>query len=148
MLHVETRDALFFALEEDPTDRVAMHALADWFFDHGDQQAGSCLRWAGQFARSPFRYSREGGLAVSGSSWHEGWYWWALEDPNLGRFWGHSLECRIPRKIWRQLRHSFPYTPAVFKEYPNVREAFEALIEAWPRNPARPFSPASPEIVR
>ena len=63
-----------------------------------------------------------------GISWKDGWYWWVIEEMN----WAEDKACRLPPKLWNRLVHSFPYEPSVFKEYPTLRSAYEALFEAWP----------------
>lgn len=133
MPEVNPVPAMYLALEETPGDSLTLFALADWYMEQGHPEATACLRWCAEQNRYPFRYSRHAGLRIMGESWRDGWYWWAVEGTNYGRNWGHSQQCRLPSGLWQQLRHNFDYDPAVFKEYPSLRAAYEALIEAWPR---------------
>jgi uncharacterized protein (TIGR02996 family) len=125
-------NALYLALDEAPGDTFTTMALADWYEEHGNLDAAECLRWSIARKRWPFRYTKSGGLSVSSDAWHSGWLWWALDDRNYGRNWGHPPECRLPVALWTRLPHDFTYTPAVFKEYKTRREAYEALFAAWP----------------
>jgi uncharacterized protein (TIGR02996 family) len=126
--------AFFLSLDEQPGDRVTLLALADWYDEQDHSDRAACLRWAVGNAVCPFRFTRGGGLTITApADWHEGWYWWALDDPYAGRGWGHPLHCRLPLKVWRQLEHTFHCEPSVFKEYPSGGAAWEALLEAWPR---------------
>jgi uncharacterized protein (TIGR02996 family) len=124
--------AFFLMLDEHPGDSVTLLALADWYEEQGRPEGAACVRWVVRNVRYPFRYRRDGGLSVSGVEWHDGWYWWALDDPYAGQTWGHPLHCRLPHRLWNRLKHSFKYEPAVFKEYASQRQAYEALLEAWP----------------
>ncbi|MFO0877658.1 MAG: hypothetical protein U0840_09905 [Gemmataceae bacterium] len=125
---------LYLALEEMPGDPVTLLVLADYYSELGEPEASACLRWIVAHGRHPFRF-RRGLLTMQSAAWTEDWYWWAIDDVSWGRNWGHPLECRLPPRLWRLLRHSFDYTPAVFKQYPTVRQAYEALLEAWPLAP-------------
>jgi uncharacterized protein (TIGR02996 family) len=125
--------AFYLALDEGPGDTVTALALADWYEEHGNLDAAECLRWATTHNRRPFRYRKSGGLSVSCNTWHEGWYWWAVEERSYGRDWGHPPECRLPYELWEALPHGFAYNPAVFKEYRDRRHAYEALFTAWPK---------------
>jgi uncharacterized protein (TIGR02996 family) len=124
--------AFYLVMDENPGDRVTLLALADWYEEHDQPDAADCLRWAARHGHRPFRYGVNGGLTVSSAVWHDGWFWWSIDDPYHGRDWGHDDSCRLPPPVWNKLRHTFNYDPAVFKEYPTRRDAFEALIEIWP----------------
>jgi uncharacterized protein (TIGR02996 family) len=134
--------ALYLTLDENPGDHVTLLALADWYEEQGQAGCAACLRWTVRNALYPFHYSRDL-LKKNGSDWHEGWYWWALDDPYAGADWGHPLHCRLPLKVWHRLQHGFTWTPLVFKEYPTLRAAYEALLEAWPR-----VGPLGADVVR
>ncbi len=125
--------AFYLVLEESPGDTATLLALSDWYEEHGDLTAADCIRWSARRKRYPFRYHLDGPLTVAGVSWHDGWYWWANDDGRFGADWGHTQECRLPRRLWALLRHSQDYQPLVFKEYETLRQAYEALIAAWPR---------------
>ena len=122
----------FLSLDERPGDWVILQALADWYEEQGLPENARCLRWTADRALHPFRYRRDGGLTVSGASWHDGWFWWALDDRDSGAEWGHPLHCRLPRGVWKHLRRTFDHAESVFKEYPTQRAAYDALLEAWP----------------
>jgi hypothetical protein len=128
----ELLTAIYAALDDNPADRVPLLALADWYEEHDRVDAAACLRWAARHGYRPFHYRRDGGLQVNSAMWHDGWFWWALDDPYYGRDWGHDASCRLPRVVWWKLNHGFDYSPAVFKEYPSRRAAYEALIAVWP----------------
>jgi uncharacterized protein (TIGR02996 family) len=124
--------AFFLSLDERPGDHVTLLALADWYEEQGQSNNANCLRWTVRNAVYPFRYRRDGGLTVSTESWHDGWYWWAYNDTHYGKDWGHPLHCRLPLHVWNRLRHNFNYAPSVVKQYPTLRDAYEAMFEAWP----------------
>lgn len=124
-------EAFYLALEESPGDRATLLALADWHDEQGDTNAATCLRWVVSRGRCPFRY-RMGAIRANSPYFHDGWYWWTVEDRH-GSDWGHTSECRLPRKLWQHLRHSFDFDPLVCKQYATVRDAYEVLLEAWPR---------------
>lgn len=126
-------DAFYLTLDETPGDLPTLLALADWYLDHDQPAAGACIRWTVQQGYRPFRYLGPGQLSVSGDLWSPGWLWWAIDDPSLRIDWGHPAHCCLPPFVWDELSHSFPYDPAVFKQYPTTRAAYEALIDAWPR---------------
>lgn len=128
----DTLSAFYFALEESPGDPLTLQALADWFDEQGNAASAACLRWAVRTKRTPFHFERTGPLTVVGNEWHDGWYWWVKEHPQAGADWGYPAECQLLSRLWKHLRHSFDYTPSVFKEYPSVRAAYEALLAAWP----------------
>jgi hypothetical protein len=128
--------ALYLALEEAPGDRVTLLALADCYLEDGHADASACLRWTADRVRFPFRYA-PGLLTVNSPTLHEGWYWWAIDDAHLAQDWGHPQSCRLPAGLWKRLRHEFNFTPAVFKHYPTIRAAYEALFDAWPLAPAQ-----------
>jgi hypothetical protein len=132
----DPQDAFFLSLEEIPGDRVTLLALADWYEEQDQHDCADCLRWTVRHGHYPFRAVRAG-LKKFGHEWHEGWYWWAIDDPYSGESWGHPRHCQLPPEVWRQLQHTIPYVPAVMKEYPTQRAAYEALFEAWPRVPLR-----------
>lgn len=138
---LDSADAFYLALEDDPRDHVTRHALADWFDERGDADAAACLRWVIRHRVGPFRYSRNAGLTVHSADWREGWLWWAIDDTVLGLDWGHPPWCRLPPEMWRRLAHSFGYPPAVIKQYPTCREAYEELIRVWAL--VRPDRPAA-----
>jgi uncharacterized protein (TIGR02996 family) len=140
-------DAFYLALEETPGDRVTLLALADWYDEQGSAEAAACLRWVVAKGRCPFRY-RRGRLSIQSTTLHDGWYWWATDDPPAGPDWGHSQECRLPSALWEQLRHTFDYRPNNCKEYASVRSAYEALLEAWPLAPQLERPPARKERRR
>jgi hypothetical protein len=124
-------DALYRALDEGPGDPVTVLALADCYEERDDAKAADCLRWTAKVHRWPFRYWNNGRVVIQSNNWHDGWYWWTLEDASWADHWGHPKECRLPGPLWKLLRHSFDYPPAVLKEYPTARAAYEALFEAW-----------------
>jgi hypothetical protein len=132
MSDTDALQAFYLVLDENPGDQVTLLALAGWYEEHDQPIAADCLRWAARHSAWPFRYRANGGLIVSSAVWHDGWFWWAIDDPFRGRDWGHEPNCRLPAPVWNELRHTFNYDPAVFKEYPTRRAAFEALIEVWP----------------
>ncbi|MFO0928405.1 MAG: hypothetical protein U0736_15485 [Gemmataceae bacterium] len=126
-------DAFYLTLDESPGDPVTLLALADWYEEALRPDAAACLRWTVQHKYIPFRYTGQGQLTVFSESWNKGWVWWAIDDPAFGRDWGHPSSCRLPAHVWDELRHTFHYDPAVFKEYPSSRAAYEALLDVWPR---------------
>jgi uncharacterized protein (TIGR02996 family) len=125
-------DSLYLTLDAEPGDRVTMLALADWYEEHDQPDAADCLRWTVEGRLWPFLYRRDGAMAVCCQTWHDRWFWWAVSDKDYGRDWGHAPECRLPFALWKRLKHTFKYDPAVFKEYPSRRAAYEALFAAWP----------------
>src|SRR5262249_1881517 len=135
----------FLALEADPGDVVTMKALADWYEDHSHPLEAACLRWLIERKRWPYRYERQSGqVNVSCRTWNDNWMWWALDTRSYGGDWGHPAECRLPDELWKHLPHSFKYDPAVFKEYPTCRAAYQAVFAAWPRFPPASRGPAKP----
>jgi hypothetical protein len=56
---------------------------------------------------------------------------WAKADPGYGDNWGHPPSCRLPPRVWLLLRHTFDYSPAVFKEYKTIKDAWEELFAVW-----------------
>src|SRR5262245_29400774 len=132
----DSLDALYKALDDKPDDQVTIRALADWYEEHDNQDAAECLRWTAEEKKHPFLYKkRGGGVSVSCKTWHDKWLWWAIfkeGEHEYGNDWGHSPECRLPPGLWDKIKHTFDYDPAVFKEYPSRRAAYEALFEAWP----------------
>jgi uncharacterized protein (TIGR02996 family) len=124
--------AFYAALDENPADHVTLLALADWYEEQDQSPAAECLRWLASHGYRPFLYRVNGGLTVSSEVWHDGWFWWAVDEPYHARDWGHPPNCRLPRLVWLKLRHTFNYEPAVFKEYSSRQAAYEALIDIWP----------------
>jgi hypothetical protein len=124
-------ESFYLALEETPGDPVSLLALADWHEEQGNDSAAACLRWTVEQKRYPFLY-RRGSLHMVSHDWHDGWFWWGVENERYGGDWGHPGHCLLPRALWRHLRHSFDYAPSVFKEYATVQAAYEALLDAWP----------------
>jgi len=127
---------MYLALEETPSDELTLMALADCYLEEGLPDASMCLRWAITRGRTPFQYTN-GSLSVNTDSMKHGHWWWSFDDRGvIAGDWGYPAACRLPRGMWKQLPHNFDYTPAVFKQYSTVREAYEALIYAWPLAPA------------
>lgn len=129
----------YLALEESPGDVVTLLALADWYDEQGDPDAAGCLRWVVRLGKWPFRYHQAAGPPQRGGPWREGWWWWAIDGPSASVDWGLPAACLLPPAVWQRMVHGFPYRPAVFKEYATVRDAYEALIDAWAR--VRPDAP-------
>jgi hypothetical protein len=128
--------ALYLALEETPGDELALLALADCYLEEGQVDASMCVRWSLARGRHPFRYTN-GALSIASGVMTHGHWWWAIDDRGvIAGNWGYPHACRLPRGMWDQLPHSFSYTPSVFKQYPTIRDAYEALIYAWPLSPA------------
>jgi uncharacterized protein (TIGR02996 family) len=140
--------AFYDALDQTPEeDRVTLLALADWYEEQGEPEAAECLRWTVRQGLSPFCYQRDGGgVTVSSDAWHDGWFWWSVDEPSQTSDWGHDPACRLPRALWQKLRHTFNYDPAVFKEYRTRRAAYEALLEAWPMRDYAAAALAAPEV--
>jgi hypothetical protein len=126
-------DAFYTTLETNPGDTFTIKALADWYEEQGQADPAACLRWAADNGRWPYRYLHDGSLTKSCDSWNKRWLWWAKEDPDYGDQWGHPASCRLPAKAWKLLAHTFDYSPAVFKEYPTMQGAWEALFAVWPK---------------
>jgi uncharacterized protein (TIGR02996 family) len=134
MTDAETSEALYRTLEEDPGDLVTVQVLADWYEEHGETDKAECLRWTVRWDKFPFRY-RHGEIGIKCDNWHDGWLWWAR--PRKGDAWGHPPSCQLPVEVWKRLQHTFDYHPPwVFKEYPSVRDAYDALFAVWPEVPA------------
>jgi uncharacterized protein (TIGR02996 family) len=138
--------AFYLSLDQAPDDQVTLLALADWYEEQGDTQAAACLRWTVRRGLSPFRYRVGGAVTQSGQEWHDGWFWWTVDEPYFLDDWRFDITCRLPRPLWAQLRHSFAYEPGVFKQYPTRRSAYEALIEAWPMVDAQESEPVPQEV--
>ncbi|MFO0880028.1 MAG: hypothetical protein U0840_22000 [Gemmataceae bacterium] len=129
--HLEL-DAFYAVLEKTPSDVVTQLALADWYEENNESQAALCLRWLADHRHYPFRYSRRlRRLRHHHDTWKNYWYWWTTDSE--GEDWGLPTYCALPHRTWTRLKHGFPYDPLVFKEYPTVRAAIEALIRSWPR---------------
>ena len=126
--------SLYEALESNPGDKVTLLALADWLEERGEAKRATCLRWLVKSGRTPYRYYHENRLRFHHESWQEGWWWWARGSEKNP--WGYPKTSTLPERLWKKLLHTFPYDPCVFKEYPTVRGAIEAVLEAWAR-PAR-----------
>ncbi len=131
-----TLDQLYAALEASPASAERVLALAEHHARAGHFRAAAALHWSVLEQKRPFCYHRDSGLTVEFDDWGEGWYWWATtaadyEDANYGMDWGHPPACRLPLALWRELPHTFDYDPAVFKEYPTLRAAYQALIDGW-----------------
>jgi len=123
-------DGLYLALEDDPADALAWLALADWHEDASHAASAACLRWLSRRRHSPIRYHAETSVRKS-PSWQEGWLWWATDGEGADS-WSLPSSCRLPHRLWTRLRHGFPYSPVAMKEYPSVRAAVEAVLDAWP----------------
>ena len=123
-------DAFYLALDESPGDKATLCALADWYEEQGHLANASCVRWAMRLGLRPIRCPRQENqrARVQDISGHDGWYWWVVDQPN----WVEERTCRLRPELWNRLAHSFPYEPLVFKEYPTLRAAYEALFEVWP----------------
>ena len=128
--------ALYAELEENPTDVVTLHALADWLEENDQDKPAACVRWLAEMGKVPFYYTRKSDILHHFDGWKDGWYWWATARERKG--WGYPKACRLPRTLWGRMKHTFDYDPAVFKEYPSVRAAIEAVIAAWTRRPPMP----------
>jgi uncharacterized protein (TIGR02996 family) len=128
--------ALYAALEADPADTVTLLALADWFEEHDQDKPAECVRWLAETGKVPYRYTDEADILHHFDKWKDGWYWWTTASERKG--WGYPKDCRLPRALWGRMKHTFDYDPRVFKEYPTVRGAIEAVIAAWKRRPPKP----------
>ena len=83
----------------------------------------------------PFEYHRDGsGLIVTSPGWKDGWFWWGVEE-KYGRDWGHPPTCLLPPDLWKRLKNLLPYDVSVFKHFPSLQAAYEALFDAWPQVP-------------
>jgi hypothetical protein len=122
-------EGLFAALERAPGDRVTLLALADWYEERENARAAECLRWVAANGRAAYRHRHTDKLDHHHDTWKDGWYWWATDREKRG--WGYPDSAVIPHRLWDKLGHTFNYDPLVFKEYPTVRGALEALIAAW-----------------
>jgi hypothetical protein len=76
-------------------------------------------------------------------TWKDGWYWWATARERPG--WGYPESVKVPHPLWDKLEHTFNYDPVVFKEYPTVRAAVEALVAAWAPGLVAPAKKAAPK---
>jgi hypothetical protein len=131
-----TLTALYAALEADPGDAVTLNALADWFEENDQDKPAECVRWIAEMGKVPFHYTAEADIIHHYEGWKDGWYWWTTAGEKKG--WGYPKACRLPRTLWGRMKHTFEYDPAVFKEYPTVRGAIEAVIAVWKRRPPKP----------
>jgi uncharacterized protein (TIGR02996 family) len=125
--------ALYAALSASPDDRITFLALADWYEDHDQPDEAECLRWLVKTARRPYQYFEANPLRYHHESWAEGWYWWTTE--RAAEVWGYPENCQLPFAVWDRLDHTFAYNPITFKEYATVRDAYEAVLEAWVYTP-------------
>jgi uncharacterized protein (TIGR02996 family) len=140
MSQIDTLAGFYLALKENPGDPVTLLALADWYEENGLPEHASCLRWTAQRHRFPFEYRKEDpGMVNHSKAWTDGWYWWAIDDP-VGRGWGHPPTCHLPRPLWKRLENHFPFDVGVFKHFPSLQAAYEALFDVWPL-----FTPAERE---
>lgn len=123
-------DAFYLDLDDAPSDTTTLCALADWHEERGEIRTAECVRWTIRHDLRPILFSRDGHWRelLTGPSWHDGWYWWVVDESN----WVEERSCRLAAPLWNRLDHSFPYVPSIFKEYPTRRVAYEALFEAWP----------------
>jgi len=121
---------LYDALEASPGDPVSLRALADWYEEHDEARRASCYRWLAAEHKAPYKYHADSDLRHHHSEWHDGWYWWTTGE-KLKDDWGYSAGCALPDRVWKKLRHEFSYNPLVFKEYPTVREALNAVVRVW-----------------
>jgi uncharacterized protein (TIGR02996 family) len=135
-------EALWSALEADPTDRLVLLALADWFEEQGDVVAAECLRWGHARRKRPFQYFSTSKIRYHYEKWGEGWYWWARQ-PDV-KLWQIPATCGLTNRLWKELAHTFDYDPVTFKEYRTRRGAYEALIEGWRRHATRPKAGDTP----
>lgn len=123
------RTAFFAALEANPADTVTLLAFADWCDEQDQSGHAACLRWLAEEGKVPYRYYHTNELRFHHETWHDGWWWWATD--NEERPWGYPEASILPNKLWRKMSHTFSYDPCVFKEYPTVRGAFEAILLCW-----------------
>jgi hypothetical protein len=130
-------DAFYRALEECPGDAATLAALADWYEEYDQGPSAACLRWTAEQQRWPFQYWRNGPVIYSIRSWQEGWYWWADEEQSFSRSSGIPGHCRLPPPLWQHLGHRLGFPPSLFKDYPTLREAYEALFAAWRKGQPR-----------
>jgi uncharacterized protein (TIGR02996 family) len=121
--------AFYLALEENPGDTVTLRALADWLEEHDEPTQAACLRWLAAEGKAPYRYNPADGLMYYHHDWQEGWWWWTTSKEKEP--WGYLMACVLPDALWQEMRHTFDYRPCVFKEYPTVRSAIEAVLEVW-----------------
>ena len=128
--------AMYDELEANPGDRLTLCALADWFEENDEIKAAECVHWLAEMEKVPFRYSSEVEILHHCEGWKNGWWWWTTASTRKG--WGYPKTCRLPRTLWEKMKHTFNYSPLVFKEYPTVRAAIEAVIAVWTRRPATP----------
>ncbi|MFO0843608.1 MAG: tetratricopeptide repeat protein [Gemmataceae bacterium] len=129
--------ALYHSLEQMPGDDLALMALADCYLEEGQPDAAACARWSLARGRHPFRYTH-GSLSITSDAVSHGHWWWTNgENHPVAAGWGCPDTCKLPRDMWKQLPHNHDYPPGVFKQYQTLREAYEALIFAWPLSPAK-----------
>jgi uncharacterized protein (TIGR02996 family) len=108
-------DALYAALDQDPTDALARVALADWYEEQGDTLAAQACRWILEKGKRPYDYG-DG----------RGWRWWCR---HLG---GRMDYDDLPEPLFRMI----PQTPSndlpdQKRVFPSRRAAEEALIAAF-----------------
>jgi uncharacterized protein (TIGR02996 family) len=128
--------AFYAALEANPGDPVTLLALADWHDERGEPGRAACLRWLAREGKAPYRYYHRNRLRFHHETWRDGWWWWTTDREESP--WGYPAESALPHKLWQKMRHTFDYDPCVFKEYPTVRSAVEAVLEAWSK-PGRKY---------
>jgi hypothetical protein len=136
MSEADALAALFAELEANPGDTLTLNALADWFEENDQAKPAECVRWLAEAGKVPFHYTEESDIIHHFEGWKVGWYWWTTANERRG--WGYPKACRLPRTLWSRMTHTFDYDPKVFKEYPTVRGAIEAVIAAWKRRPPKP----------
>lgn len=120
----EYRDAFFAALELDREDAFALTALADWYEEHQDPQASTCLHWAARTGRRPgfnlyqFTYGR---------------FYWVRQDPSPII---EDPRAELPPILWDALTDYDEGKPVIsFKSYRSAQSAYLALLAAWKRLP-------------
>ena len=136
MIEAPILTAFYAELEANPGDTVTLHALADWFEENDQIKPAECVHWLAEMGKVPFRYTDDAEIIHHFDAWKNGWYWWTTASARRG--WGYPKACRLPRTLWGRMAHTFDYPPLVFKEYPTVRGAIEAIIAAWTRRPPKP----------
>lgn len=108
---------------------MTLLALADWFEEREKTRESGCLRWVAAMEKMPYQHRHSDDLLHHHDTWNDGWFWWTTDREKGG--WGYAPSAILPHALWDRLTHQFNYDPLVFKEYPTVRAALEALLEAW-----------------